>query len=358
MWMYFVAAAPVVWLVVLLSSLYNCPQDKITMSNFFDRCRQQALYNAIGMKANLDDLFNKRKNRFALPSNLKGRVVVITGGTRGIGVEVIRQLLKCDMQVVIGCRKVSAGEKVVEEIRKSGVETGTTKVFECDTSTLDSTRNFAQKVLNSCPKVHILINNAGIMLVPYEETVDGHESQWQVNYLSHFLLTKLLLPRLEESASNGLNSRIVNLSSSAHLGGKIDFDNLEMKKNYVSSTAYGTSKLAQLMFTKSLQRSFDARGAPLQIHSVHPGVVNTDLFKGTYIDRMFPWMPRLLFKTPTEGATPVLYAALSPDIEGKACSYISNCSEYPVLDEANDVEKQDKLFEISCKDVGVEKFTP
>ncbi|XP_065344984.1 retinol dehydrogenase 12-like [Cloeon dipterum] len=358
MWIYFAAAAPVVWVIILLSSLYNCPGDKITMSNFFDRCRQQAVYNAIGMKANFDDLLKRRQNRFTPPGNLKGRVVVITGGTKGIGLEVIKELLKCDMNVVMGCRKVSAGEKAIAEIREAGVQTGTSKVFECDTSSFESTRKFAEKVLASCPKVNVLINNAGIMLVPYELTADGHESQWQVNYLSHFLLTKLLLPRLEESAANGINSRIVNLSSSAHLGGILNFDDLEMKKEFVSSTAYANSKLAQVMFTKSLQRSFDARGAPLQISSVHPGVVNTDLFKDTYITRMFPWMPTLLFKSPAQGATPVLYAALAAEMEGKGGSYISNCAEYPVSDEAKNIEKQNKLFEVSCKDIGVNVFTP
>jgi hypothetical protein len=194
MWMYFLAAAPLVWVVILISSLYNSPASKITMSNFFERCREQAVYNAIGMRANIDDLVKRRRNRFgnlivfkvireyskilsALPSNQKGRVVVITGGTKGIGLEVIRSLLKCEMHVVIGkvliyfqtltynkmipigCRKISAGESAVAEIRKAGVDTGSSVVFECDTSSIESTKKFAQKVLMTCPKVHVLINN-------------------------------------------------------------------------------------------------------------------------------------------------------------------------------------------------------
>ncbi|KAF4530088.1 hypothetical protein B566_EDAN001344 [Ephemera danica] len=351
------------WLVILsvgfvfsiLVGAFSSP-DTVNMNNFFEVLRQNTLYNIIGVKYNWDDIFKKRRNKFPLPGPMPGRVAVITGGARGLGTEVVKNLLLCDFHVVIGCRRVSAGEKAVEDLRAAGVVTGTTKVLELDVGSLASVRTFAKQVLDACPRIHVLYNNAGIMLVPFELTKDGNESQFAVNYLGHFLLTHLLLPRLEASTVGGAASRIINVSSCAHYGGSMEFEDLQMKKSYVSSAAYARSKLAQVMFTKSLQKRLAARNANVQVYAVHPGVVNTDLFKDTYIRRFFPWMPGLMFKSPEEGARTLMYAGLAPELEGRGGVYLSNCGEEQPSRVARDQAKQDRLFSETCTLLGIQDF--
>ncbi|KAF4530086.1 hypothetical protein B566_EDAN001342 [Ephemera danica] len=271
------------------------------MSTFFYNSCEIAKNYVVGVQANVDDMMKKRRNRFTLPDPMPGRVAVVTGGARGIGVEVVKNLLICEFHVVLGCRRVSAGEKAVEDLRAAGVVTGTTKVLELDVGSLASVRTFAKQVLDACPRIHVLYNNAGIMHVPFELTVDGHESQFAVNYLGHFLLTHLLLPRLEASVENNIASRVVNVSSYAHYGGNMEFEDFQFKQNYISEAAYARSKLAQVMFTKTLQQRLSSRGANVQVFAVHPGVVDTELFKETVIGRFMPFVPRLMFKKKAHG---------------------------------------------------------
>ncbi|XP_031786708.1 dehydrogenase/reductase SDR family member on chromosome X-like [Nasonia vitripennis] len=284
---------------------------------------------------------------------MSGRVAIVTGGARGMGAEIVRILLECDMDVIVACRNKAAGEKTVAKIREAGVLTGKARVMKLDNSSLDSVRNFVEEFKNNYYKVDVLINNAGVMFVPYKESDDGFEQQYIVNYLSHFLLTSLLVPFLKKAGSSDLCSRIVNVSSCAHLLGKINFNDINNKEDFFDTeAAYMQSKLAQVLSTKWYARFFEKECLNIKVHAVHPGIVNTDLFfhDQTYL-KYYNYLRNVLLKSPAEGAKSIVYAAISPRVEGKNGLYLSNCLEAPVHPTANDQSLQDRLLEYSLKQV-------
>jgi len=221
----------------------------------------------------------------------------MTGGNRGIGLYVLEKLLQCEMKVVLGVRNPEASRKSVEETL--GKELTADRVFyeRCDTGDMDSVRGFAKKIQERYAAIHLLINNAGVMCSPYKETKDGFESQMAINYLGHFLLTHLLLPQLIAGSkdNDSKNVRIVNVSSCVHRLTDIDYEDFHCKKFYYPADAYNKSKLAQVLFTQHLEKIFAARSLKIQNHSLHPGVVNTELFENTSTDYV-PWIRKLLFK--------------------------------------------------------------
>ncbi|XP_043266434.1 retinol dehydrogenase 12 isoform X2 [Venturia canescens] len=300
------------------------------------------------------DMKYANSNRTDLPKKT-GCVAVITGGSRGIGVEVVRMLMKCDMDIVLACRNTAAGEKVVKNIRESGVMDGKAKVYELDNSSLESVRKFSEMMKNEYKKIDILINNAGVMFPPYVETKDGFEQQWGVNYLSHFLLTALLVPLLRNAGNEETRARIINVSSCAHLLGTINFEDINYKKRFITSAAYAQSKLASVMFTTTLQRHLQERNLPIQTFAVHPGIVNTDLFENTIFSKV-KIFTRLFFKSPEKGATTTVYAAVSPRIEHEGGIYLSNCRSSSINRLAKDENACNRLFELSLQQVKLKDF--
>ncbi|XP_032683277.1 retinol dehydrogenase 12-like isoform X1 [Odontomachus brunneus] len=309
-------------------------------------------YNILGMLAIIHDLWNAKYNKIDLPST-PGKVAIVTGGSRGIGAIVVKKLLQCDMEVIIACRTIIAGEKTILQIRKSGVTNGQAKVYELDNSSLESVREFAERIKKEYDKVHILINNAGVMFVPYHETKDGFEEQWAVNYLSHFLLTSLLLPLLETGGRPDDCSRIINVTSCAYMLGDANFNDINCKGN-LTQAVYANSKLAQLIFTATLQKLLMNRSLNIRIYSVHPGIVKTDLFNNSYVSKVKLLM--IGFKTPEQGAIPIVYTAVNKDIEKKGVLYISNCRENAVLPVVLDTKIQQQLFNLSLKQAQLNDF--
>ena len=184
-------------------------------------------------------------------------------------------------RIILGCRNVQRGEKASSEIReKSGSEN---VVFrQLDLASCKSIRSFAEWILTEEKEINILINNAGIMMVPYQLTEDGFESHFGVNHLGHVLLTYLLLDRIKESAP----SRIINVSSLGHLYGSLDFDDMLWKKSYSSGLAYTRSKLANVMFTRELAKRLS--GSDVTICSVHPGTIYTELARHAFTGYLAP----------------------------------------------------------------------
>ena len=203
---------------------------------------------------------------------LEGKTVVITGGNTGIGKETAVDLAKRGAKVIVGCRNMEKGKAALKEIQE---RSGSTDVFleKLDLASLDSVRKFADSILKRASRLNILINNAGIMMCPYQKTKDGFEMQFGTNHLGHFLLTMLLLELIKKSAP----SRIINVSSIGHtLGsGKIHFDDINFERDYTPYEAYFHSKLANVLFTRELSKRLE--GSHVTVNSLHPGAVKTDL---------------------------------------------------------------------------------
>ena len=203
-------------------------------------------------------------------ARLDGKTVIITGGNAGIGKETAIDLAGRNARVILACRSVEKGEKAAVEVReKSGNDD---VVFrQLDLASLASVRQFAATVLEEEPRIDILINNAGVMACPYSKTEDGFEMQFAVNHLAHFLLTNLLLDRLKEAPS----ARIVTVSSLMHVLGKINFDDINSEKSYDPWRAYNQSKLANILFTRSLSRHLAFTN--VTANALHPGAIATEL---------------------------------------------------------------------------------
>jgi len=194
-----------------------------------------------------------------LPS-FAGRTVIVTGANSGLGLITARELARVGAKTILAVRNTAKGDEAAASM------TGDVEVRKLDLQDLSSVRSFADGV----DSVDVLVNNAGIMAVPLAQTVDGFESQIGTNHLGHFALTNLLLPKLTD--------RVVTVSSMMHLIGWINLKDLNWKaRPYLAWPAYGQSKLANLLFTKELQRRLDAAGSPLKAHAAHPGYSATNL---------------------------------------------------------------------------------
>lgn len=248
---------------------------------------------------------------------LSGKVAIVTGANTGIGKETAKDLARRGARVYLACRDVQKGELVASEIQAT---TGNSQVLvrKLDLADTKSIRAFAEGFLAEEKYLHILINNAGVMMCPYSKTADGFEMHIGVNHLGHFLLTHLLLEKLKESGP----SRVVNVSSLAHHLGRIHFHNLHGEKFYSAGLAYCHSKLANILFTKELARRL--KGSRVTTYSVHPGTVHSELIRHSTALR---WLWQLFFffiKTPQQGAQTSLYCAVTDGIEGLSGSHFSS----------------------------------
>ncbi|MDX1394316.1 MAG: SDR family NAD(P)-dependent oxidoreductase [Gemmatimonadota bacterium] len=198
------------------------------------------------------------------------RVILVTGSTGGLGREVARRLASGGAHVIVHGRDRERGLDLVREIEEGGV--GSARFYAADFGSLANVRRLAEAVRRDYDRLDVLVNNAGILMSPNRRPVsdDGYELHFQVNYLAGFLLTRLLLPLLEESAP----ARIVNVSSRSSAA--LDFDNLMLERGYSTSRAYGQSKLAQVMFTLDLAERLEGTG--VTVNALHPAtLMPTDL---------------------------------------------------------------------------------
>ena len=202
-------------------------------------------------------------------ASLTGKTAIITGANAGIGLETAVGLAERGARVILACRDVERGERAAVEVRKRSGNDNVVFV-QLDLASLQSVRAFAEQILREEKHIDILINNAGIFSRSFRKTKDGFESMFGVNHLGHFLLTNLLLERIKESPA----ARIVNVSSLGSLYGKMDLDKLNsptLESKYDTRNRYNTSKLANVMFTKSLARKLQGTG--ILVNSLHPGII-------------------------------------------------------------------------------------
>ena len=249
--------------------------------------------------------------------DLTGRVALVTGGNSGLGLETVKALAGNHAHVVLACRDTAKGntarDQVCQQMPDSSIE-----VMSLDLASLASIRQFAESFKLNHEQLHILVNNAGVMATPYQTTVDGFELQLGTNHLGHFALTGLLLDVL----LNTPNSRVVALSSVAEQMGRINFDDLMSEKSYERWTAYGQSKLANVLFAYELQRKLAAADMSTISLAVHPGVTATNL-RTKLMTRETPMLHRvqgyfweIISQSVEMGVLPQLYAATVPDVKG------------------------------------------
>jgi len=288
-------------------------------------------------------------------ATLIGKVCVITGANTGIGKETARDLARRGARIIMLCRDLDKARLAAEEINK---ETGSTVgVFQLDLASLDSVRNTAATLKEAEPKIHILINNAGVMMCPRWETKDGFEMQLGTNHLGHFLLTLMLM----EQIKNAETARIVNVSSIAHTQGKMNWDDLMSEKNYDAKEAYCQSKLANILFTKELATRL--KGTGVTAYSLHPGVVQTELGRhigesvNGFIHWAFHFCGNFLFKTVVHGAQTSIYCAVDESISTHSGRYYSDCAEKRPHSVATNDEDAAILWDKSLNLVGLENYS-
>ncbi|KAL0973322.1 hypothetical protein UPYG_G00201930 [Umbra pygmaea] len=282
-------------------------------------------------------------------SNVKlhGKTVIVTGSNTGIGKTTALDLARRGARVILACRNRQKAEAAIAEIKR---ETGNHQVvfMQLDLGSLKSVRSFAETFLKSEPRLDLLINNAGIFMQGITE--DGLGMMFGVNHIGHFLLTNLLLDRLQECGP----SRVVNVASLGHNFGQIDFNCLsthkEMgfgKSDIDTFKIYCNSKLCNVLFTHELAKRL--QGTNVTCYSLHPGTIKTEL--GRYSKSFFlillnpiSW---LFFKNPVAGSQTTLHCALQEGLEPLSGRYFSNCTARNVYPKARDDAVAKKLWEVS-----------
>ena len=278
--------------------------------------------------------------RKTMSAPMEDRVFLVTGANSGIGKATALGLARLGGTIVLACRSATRGEAARQDIVR---DSGNSKVYLeiVDLASEDSTRSFAEEFKRKYPRLDVLINNAGVYTPHRELTPDGLERTFEVNYLSGFLLTHLLLDLLKKSAP----SRIVNVSSSAHLGGTIHFDDLQGEQRYGGFGAYGQSKLAQILFTQELARRLQGTG--VTVNACHPGVIRTNLgMGGTSAVVRFV---RMFFKSPEKGAQTPIYLSVSPEVAGVTGKYFANKRLREPSRAAQDPDVARRLFDVSAE---------
>jgi NAD(P)-dependent dehydrogenase (short-subunit alcohol dehydrogenase family) len=240
--------------------------------------------------------------------------------------------------IVMLCRDRSRGEWARADIvKQSGNQN--VRVMFCDLASQKSIRSFALDFAQEYKKLDVLINNAGVFMMRRSITEDGFESTFAINHLAYFLLTNLLLPLLKNAAP----SRIVNVSSTVHSYGHINFADLQMESNYSAFGAYAGSKLANILFTRALARRLDGTG--VTANCLHPGAVSTSLFRS--LPKPLESIIKLITISPARGARTTVYLATSPEVANVSGKYFVRCRETAPSSEAQNDELADRLWMVS-----------
>jgi len=279
---------------------------------------------------------------------MKGKVVLITGATDGIGKITARELADDGAQVVMVARNRAKAEAVRDWIRGL-TGTTSTEIIIADLSVQSQVRAAASEFVSRFGALDVLLNNAGGTFTRRIETADGIEMTFALNHLAPFLLTNLLIDSLKRRAP----ARIVTVSSHAHESAAMDFDDLEGRRRYNGWRAYGQSKLANLLFTYELARRLEGSG--ITANALHPGFVATQFGKNNGPGMRFAMSiaHRLGAISPEEGARTSVYAASSPDVRGVTGTYFVKCRPAPSKPASMDPESQRRLWEISCRMTGL-----
>jgi NAD(P)-dependent dehydrogenase (short-subunit alcohol dehydrogenase family) len=297
---------------------------------------------------------NKKWTSANVP-DLNGKIVLITGANSGLGFQEAKAIADKRATVIMGCRDMAKGEDAEKKILKTNPKAKLV-LMQLNLASLKSIRSFAGEFKKRYKRLDILINNAGVMVPPYGTTEDGFELQIGTNHFGHFALTGLLLDVVLHTPK----SRVVSVSSVAHRMGTINFDDLNSKKKYSKWSAYGQSKLANLLFIYELERRLRSAKADAIAVAAHPGYSNTNLQRTT---GFFSAFNPILAQPAGMGALPVLYAATEEHVQGGDFYGPDGFLEmrgYPKKTSSNtksyDTTVAKKLWELSEKVTGVKYF--
>jgi len=282
--------------------------------------------------------------------SIDGKRCVVTGATSGIGRATAVGLARAGARVALVCRDPIRAEDTVAEIHE---KTGSreVEVFRADRGSQEAIRHVAREILTRCPRIDVLVNNAGVVEWSRRETADGIEAMWAVNHLAYFQLTNLLLERIRESAP----ARIVNVASDAHkFVSSLDPDDpTPAGQRFRWWQAYGRSKLGNLLFTRELARRLEGSG--VTANAVHPGAVSTRLGtqNGAWV-RAITAPLGLFFRSPERGADTSIYLATSAEVEGCSGLYFADRKVRPTSRLAGDDALAARVWEASARQVGLE----
>eukprot|EP00736_Rhodelphis_marinus_P013276 Rmarinus@m.2878 len=283
--------------------------------------------------------------------HVEGKTIIVTGSSSGLGFETARVLAKSGAHVVLACRRKSAADTAMQDIWSRHPQASLT-FMPLDLASLSSVRRFAEEYVASGRPLHILINNAGVLAGNKRtQTSDGFETMFGTNHLGTFLLTELLLPVLKRSAP----SRVVIVSSGAHAiappgGIRLDDPNYE-RGGYFKWTAYGQSKMANLLHARELDRRLRDAGVDVRANAIHPGCISTSLARNmSLVEWLLAQMFRPLYKTLSQGASTQVFVATDPRLRDVGGLYFADCIDQKTdRAEADDMELARRLWELSEK---------
>jgi retinol dehydrogenase 12 len=279
---------------------------------------------------------------------MRGKTVLITGATAGIGRVTARELAAVGARILLVARNRKKAEETKDWIE---ARTGNSAVelIIADLSVLSQVRSAAEQAQSRAAGLDVLVNNVGGVFQRRIESADGIEMTFALNHLAPFLLTNLLLDALRRKS----HSRVVTVSSHAHEGAMMNFDDLEGSRRYRGWTAYGQSKLANLLFTYELARR--ASGSGITANALHPGFVASDFGKnnGGFMRVAMSIGQRLGAVSVDEGARTSVYLASSDEVNGASGKYFVKCREQESSPASRDLQSMGRLWEISARMTGL-----
>lgn len=280
---------------------------------------------------------------------MKGKTCLVTGATSGIGKAAATELVRRGAEVVITCRSREKGERVAAEIERAAGHRPA-DILTADFESLEQVRALAHTYLKSGRPLHVLVNNAGVVMQKRAVTKDGHEMMFGVNHLAPFLLTNLLQPRLEESGP----ARVVGTASDAHRWERkrIDFDDLDASKKFGPMVTYGRSKLANILFTRELGRRLDP--AKVTANCLHPGFVASDLgLNNGMVARVVFALGRPFARSAEKGAETVVYLSSAPEVARSTGGYFMDCKPHKPNFAASHDDDARRLWDVSARLTGL-----
>jgi retinol dehydrogenase 14 len=278
---------------------------------------------------------------------MAGKTVLVTGGTAGIGKATALGLAAMGAHLAITGRDRGRTEDAAREIRAASG--GQVDVYVADLSAQSEVRRLAEEVLGSYPRIDVLVNNVGGYWNTRHVTVDWLERTFAVNHLAPFLLTNLVLDRLQQSVS----ARVVTVSSNAQAQGRIDFDDLQGDRSYFGAGAYSQSKLANVLFSYELARRL--QGTSVTANALHPGVVSTSFGAEdpASVQRVFIPFLRPFMKTPAKGAATSIHLASAPELEQVSGRYFADSKPKRSAKRSYDEATAKRLWQVSAQLVGL-----